>query len=128
MKKWQKKLAICLCALMMIGTPTILYAANTYAAQGVMAKEFTKQRYDVVYSYGNGGNTLKLVVIFTERHTTTGQVYTSSQSDYAFGSETYAELVRNADLGYEYTALNAYGYLNYASAPQASMVNVTPSN
>lgn len=127
MRKW-KKLLVFLCALMMIGTPTILYAANTYASQGIVAKEFTNQRYDVVYSYGNGGNTLKLVVNFTEQHTTTGQIYSSSQSEYAFGSETYAELVRNADLGYEYTALNAYGYLNYGSVPQASIVNIKPSN
>jgi len=128
MKKWQKFLTLCLCGSMMMGTPTVLYAANTYAAQGVIVNEFTKQRYDVIYRYGNGGNTLKLEIVFSEQHTTTGQIYTDMQSDYAFGSETSVGFIRRADLGYEYTSLSAYGYLNYGSEPQSSFVNGIPSN
>lgn len=128
MKIWHKILALCLCASMMIGTPTVWFAANTDDLQGVIVNEFTKQRYDVIYRYGNGGNTLKIEIIFSEQHSTTGQIYTDMQSDYAFGSETSVGFIRRADLGYEYTSMSAYGYLNYGSEPQSSFVNGTPSN
>lgn len=109
MRNWKKGMIGVVCAAMVFGTPGVMYAAGCELS----IKLPTVTKYTATFSYGTGGNTLKLATKFYETHKTTGQVYHDDASNkYGFGSTTTISVSRTSDEGYEYTKVEAWGYAN----------------
>lgn len=68
--------------------------------------------YNGQFYYGNGGNVLRINSMFYEKHSTTGQVYSNSREETVAPGYTSVAVTRKSDLGYNYTTVNFWGYVN----------------
>ena len=119
MMKQRSRLLAMLCAVIFLfGTVTI------YATSYGITAEITTSKIKASYEYGTGGNNVMVKLDFEEKHSQTGQVYSSSCSNTVVGIYTKATQSRNADTGYQYTTMDVFGYVN--SVQMAKLLDCTP--
>ena len=70
------------------------------------------KRAEATYAPGGYGNSIRVVVEFNEKHTTTGQIYKSSFEERSFGGYDSVSAYRNADEGYKFVSICPTGYNN----------------
>lgn len=107
MKRGCRLLAMLCAAMLLVGTVPV------YADTGISGKR-TLTYIRGKFQYGVPGNQLMVKLKFTEKHTQTGQVYSSNCSATSNGANTEVSKSRTVDLGYNYTDLDIYAYLNGA--------------
>ncbi|MDE6208591.1 MAG: hypothetical protein K2M73_02825 [Lachnospiraceae bacterium] len=81
------------------------------ASSAGLTANITPDYISARYEYSQMGNVLIVKIDFTEKHTTTGQVHSSSCQSSLAGGYTSVSVGRNADAGYKYTTMTAYGYV-----------------
>ena len=111
MKRGCRLLAMLCVAILLVGTVQV-YAATSLTA--THKATYIKGRFE----YASAGNQLMVKLYFSEKHTETGQVYSSNCSATSNGANTIVSKSRNADTGYNYTKLDVYAYLNGAQYSQ----------
>lgn len=118
MKQRSRLLAMLCAAILLVGT------VPAYAAGYIFDPDITTSKIYLKFGYGNGGNTITAKLNYTEKHSQTGQVYSSTCSNTVTGIYTESVTGKNADSGYKFTKMDAYGLLN--SNIYTQMLDLTP--
>lgn len=108
-----------LTATMLFVPVTMCQASTAGITATVELKEYTGK-----YQYGNGNNILKIRSLFNEIHSTTNQKYINEKSATATPGHTSVVVYRKPDLGYNYTKVDFWGYVN--GSCKASLMEVKP--
>lgn len=82
-----------------------------YAGSEGITASVTTTKAKSSYHYGNGGNSVKIEMYYTEKHLTTGQVFVSVCTKTVHGNYTTATVSKNADTGYRFKSIDVFGYV-----------------
>lgn len=85
---------------------------SAYATTRGLIATVVDKRAEATYAPGGYGNSIRVVVEFNEKHTTTGQIYKSSFEERRFGGYDSVTAYRNADAGYNFVRIRPTGYKN----------------
>ena len=118
MKVKRRVVAMLFVILLALGTVSV-----QAASYGITA-DVDEEYFEATYEYGKAGYLLKIEVDFTEKHSQTGQVFSSSCSNIATGGYTRVNISRAADAGYKYQYMDIYGFTN--GTKLAELLDVRP--
>lgn len=84
---------------------------SCWASSASLSHTITKTSISGTFSYSSTA-VLKMSQEFVEQHSTTKQIYISTNTAYAVGTNTIAKSTRTADIGYNYIRINyTRGYI-----------------
>lgn len=106
--KLKKKLL----SLVGVGAMICMMSNTALAASGGLTANITSNYVSARYEYSVMGNVITAKIDYTEKHTTTGHVNSSSCQSTLAGGYTVVSVGRYADEGYKYTTMTAYGLVN----------------
>jgi len=104
----KKIIGTLLIATMVLGTTGKTCLAVEKGITGKVTKTLVKG----TYIHGTYGSPLKMKIVYTERHKTTGDFYTNSHSNSVVGQYLSVSASKAADEGYNFTEANFNGYAN----------------
>lgn len=101
--------------LITLGISTIIVASMAvpaFAGTEGHTLTVTAARATATFSYGNGGNLLEVEMGFTERHSSSGHIYSGTVYDSANGADTTAKAIRDAGTSYVLARATSTAKLN----------------
>ncbi len=111
MKSTLKKVIVVIACLVLVTSNSLFLFAASYSK----SIDVTSSKATATFTYGSGGVLLENKLSYTERHSQTGQVYSSTEYNYVNGSKTSVTTTKIADTGYNMLYAQAKLYIGGSS-------------